>query len=832
MSNRIEEALAKLFDKHRIVFWYDEKKELRSEFESVELDAVEKHEVNQNEFWLKYHMLREKPGAKFLLYKEDAQPQDLDNWLLDVQLAHTEFRTDQVGIWLAELELGLEYGELVKKHLPFFQAVKRREAIKGSLSNDDSGGKMRLKMLAICTGCDARVDSIVENLLQEIADEKEDKQRLITRSNLNDFLWERLGANYGYSSAEPSIKDFSIALFKSCYMSGVSQEKTLSDDALVLLQRWKDSRKYEKAFRQLSQEYESVLDIKQDLIKREIAELIEVDYFKAIDQRIIVEMVDALCAGTVSGGDIILWVRQRRTSHWFADFSDIFDAIENAARFIQAFEESTFEMHSLTDGIELYSKQWFLIDQFYRKFTHSVQASGEVSLLSRLSEKIESTYNTNFLLKINDQFQEYVEKTQSWTEVGDSLQKNFYEYKVKPFVLKDNRICVIISDAMRYEVGEELVRLIRKEDRYNAELEASVSMLPSYTQLGMAALLPHRELTLSENGDGTVLVDGVSSKGKANRSKILKQEAGEGATAVTAKEFMELDRDESRELLKSSNVVYIYHNRIDHTGDKIHSEGEAFTAAHQALEELIRLIKKLTAANANNMLVTADHGFIYQHRSLEESDFVAIDVKTEKNQYKDRRFIIGESLASNNSLHQFSSSELGLAEGMDVQIPKSINRLRLSGSGSRFVHGGASLQEIVIPVIHINKARTSDISYVDVEILTGSSRTITSGQLTVRFYQAGAVTEKLQARTLLAGIYTEDGTLISDSHELIFDFESENPRERELQLQFHLSKAADEYNGAEVELQLKEQHAGTSHYREYKSVKYMLRRSFSSDFDF
>ena len=93
MSNRIEEALGKLFDKHRIVFWYDEKKELRSEFESVELDAVEKHELNQNEFWLKYYMLREKPDAKFLLYKEDAQPQDLDNWLLDVQLAHTEFRT-------------------------------------------------------------------------------------------------------------------------------------------------------------------------------------------------------------------------------------------------------------------------------------------------------------------------------------------------------------------------------------------------------------------------------------------------------------------------------------------------------------------------------------------------------------------------------------------------------------------------------------------------------------------------------------------------------------------------------------------------------------------
>lgn len=47
-----------------------------------------------------------------------------------------------------------------------------------------------------------------------------------------------------------------------------------------------------------------------------------------------------------------------------------------------------------------------------------------------------------------------------------------------------------------------------------------------------------------------------------------------------------------------------------------------------------------------------------------------------------------------------------------MQIPKSINRLRLKGSGSRFVHGGATLQEVVIPVISINKKRQSDVGKV------------------------------------------------------------------------------------------------------------------------
>ena len=44
---------------------------------------------------------------------------------------------------------------------------------------------------------------------------------------------------------------------------------------------------------------------------------------------------------------------------------------------------------------------------------------------------------------------------------------------------------------MRYEIGDELLSLIRQEDRYSAELEPALSMLPSYTQLGMAALLPN-----------------------------------------------------------------------------------------------------------------------------------------------------------------------------------------------------------------------------------------------------------------------------------------------------------------------------------------------------
>jgi len=51
-------------------------------------------------------------------------------------------------------------------------------------------------------------------------------------------------------------------------------------------------------------------------------------------------------------------------------------------------------------------------------------------------------------------------------------------------------------------------------------------------------------------------------------------------------------------------------------------------------------------------------------------------------------------------------------------------------------------------------------------------------------------------------------------------------------VRFVLTRKADEVNGQEVILKLEEKHAGTSYYKEYKSLRYLMRRSFTSDFDF
>ena len=836
MNERIAQALTKLFDRHRIVFWYDAKQELREDFEALQLAGVEKLELTNNEFGIKHRLLREQPEQKFLLYREGSQPADLDNWLLDIQLSHGEFRTDQVAIWLSELELGLEFMDVVQAHAEFFQAIKRKDALKKLLKADDTAGLIRLKMLAVCTGSEPHMDAVLENLLQELADGRDEKIKLIGRCSLDGFLWEQMTRCYGYNSDEPGIRDFTIELFKSCYAMGTDGQVKLTSDALVFLKRWKDSRQFEGGFETLSGECAEVLGIEQDLAKLDFRELIELDYFRLIDQKIISDLVREVAARTASSGDVAIWVRQRRQSHWYGEYRHLYDAVDYATQFIQALGEAKLAMDSLAEGVLRYSRFWYQLDQLYRKFTYHVRMSGQASLMGTLTDQIENLYSNNYLLKLGDHFQTFVDAASKWEAFPVRKQKEFFEHWVRPFLRKDNKVCVIISDAMRYEIGDELLSLIRQEDRYSAELEPALSMLPSYTQLGMAALLPNKALEITDNETGTVLVDGQTSQGTANRNRILVTVMdGKSATALTAEDFMQMPRDGEggyRFLFSSNDVVYIYHNRIDAVGDKRDSEERVFEAVEESLQELVRIIRKLSAANATNMLVTSDHGFIYQNRAIEESDFSGVNVEGDQILYRARRFVLGKGLAEVSSLHKFTPEQLGLTGEVEVQIPKSINRLRLKGSGSRFVHGGASLQEVVIPVLKINKKRQSDVTAVEVDILRGASSVITSGQLAVTMYQVGPVTDKIQPRVLRAGIYTEAGDLISDSHDLTFDLNSDNPRERELQVRFVLTRQADEANGQEVILRLEEKHAGTSHYKEYKSLRYLMRRSFTSDFDF
>ena len=831
---KIRQALSNLFEKQRIVFWYDTRHEFRADFETLDLPGVEKIELANNEFGVKYRVLRNQPEKKFLLFKDGPEPAHLENWLLDVQLASgSTFRTDQVSLWLAELELGPDAYALLEAHVAFFEAAKRREKLKELLELRDSQPTLRQKMLAVCVGCDPRLDIMLETLLGELASGSDIRFKLIERSSLSMHFWEQMKRTYGYASEQPSLQDFVIELFKTCFFTEVDTDfkSQLSSEVKVFINRWKDSRSNAKTFEILSAQCAEILQIEDKLQAMDYRKLMTIDEFEAIDRKILSELVREVVARTVSAQELEKWVRQRRQGHWFERYKDVYLAVEHGAQFIQQLELTQLEMDSLADGIHKYTQTWFRLDQRYRKFIHHARESGQASLLLGLSQQVENLYTNNFLSRLNVRWQQFVDACKQWEAAPVVSQSRFFERFVRPYLERKSKVCVLISDAFRYEIGDELQSLIRCEDRFDAELVPALACLPSYTQLGMASLLPHQRLQLAEDGNGEALVDGNSATGSGNRARILAA-AVPASTVVLAKDVLEMGKEDSRALIRDHDVIYVYHNLIDKTGDTRDTEERVFGAAEETLDELLRVIKKLVNANASNLLVTADHGFIYQNHPLQDSDFVSTEPEGAEILYNDRRFILGRGLRESPSFKTFQLEQLGLSGTLQVQIPKSINRMRLKGSGSRFVHGGATLQEVVIPVITINKKRQSDVGKVEVELIGGGGKTITTGQIVVVLYQTEAVTEKRQLRRLRAGLFKLTGEAISDTHELIFDQVSNNPRERETVVQFILSREAEACNNQQVELRLDEPVAGTSHYTRYLAVHYTIRRSFTSEFDF
>jgi uncharacterized protein (TIGR02687 family) len=400
---------------------------------------------------------------------------------------------------------------------------------------------------------------------------------------------------------------------------------------------------------------------------------------------------------------------------------------------------------------------------------------------------------------------------------------------VQPFLNKGQKVFVIVSDALRFEAAADFANRLQLANRWTAEVTAMLGSLPSYTQLGMAALLPGKQLAINAD-TAAVTVNGQSASGTENRSLILSAACNARATAIQAEDFLELNsKTDGRALMRDHDAVYIFHNRIDKIGDSAGTEAKTFDAVEQAFDELDQIIKKVANINGTNMLVTADHGFLFQQDDVHEDDMVPLPAADEWS-YRGRRFAIGKSILPNPQVKVFASGHLDLIGDWSVAFPRSLGRFPLQGSGKRYVHGGISLQEVVVPVVKIHKARTDDTGQVEVEILRVPSK-ITTGQVAVSLFQNKPAIDKTLPRTLRVGLYSKDEKVLSEIKTYTFDSKETEARQREVSVMLTLARAADAFNNQDVDLRLEETVLGTNQTVVYKTHTLRLQKPFASDFD-
>ena len=827
----IHEYLAARFLEQRIVVWHDLDGGYAADLDSHLPEGVTALRVVENEFAIKHRVLREDTVSKFLIYRSGPETIGTGNWLLDLELAHGPvFTADRGALLRASLGLTQHGADTVlAAHAAFFADTKLVDELKKLLLPNEDLVTVKAKMTAVAIGQKTHSFSeITRALLIQHAQDETAGWVALTKLGLADFHWSGAEHIYGYKSESPTIAGFVLWMFQQARDGFDVAASKGARNLAIDFRSFRDSKRSAPAIKILAYMAEENLGYEDQVAEISWDVLRDADVFEAAEREIIRRLVDGIINHTMPSREVLETIGIRRhDSFWFEDYGTLYEALAAAAELLPTIRSAQLAFASFDEGLVRYRDDLFRIDQLYREFTYAYQTAEFKQPLDELAERVEAAYVADFMAPLGVSWQQQVDAMQRWQTAAVTSQSAFYEQYVEKLTRGGHKkAVVVISDAMRFEVARELESRVLRLDKFDAKTEAMLGVLPSYTQLGMAALLPNSTLAHSPNGD-PVLVDGVKSDGSANRSKILE---AVGGGAVQAKDFVEMRPAERRDLYSSHQVLYVYHDTIDATGDSAKSEHRTFAAVSEALDQLMDVVKKLANANATNIFVTADHGFLYQRSKLAPQFNLTVKPQGEQIVAEKRRYVLGRGLKEDAAFKTFQPDQVGLSSELEVQIPNSIHRIVKPGAGSQFVHGGASLQEIVVPVVSINKGRSATVETVNVDIHPESDK-ITTGQIVVKLYQTMRVEPKRNARRLLAGLYWGD-QLISNEKEIMFDSESSEGRDRFQSVGLLLSKDADTANNQSVEFRLSEPIEGTDQWKKYKSVPYIIKRTFTTDFDF
>lgn len=214
-------------------------------------------------------------------------------------------------------------------------------------------------------------------------------------------------------------------------------------------------------------------------------------------------------------------------------------------------------------------------------------------------------------------------------------------------------------------------------------------------------------------------------------------------------------------MLKGLKLIYIYHNKIDAIGDHAPSENDVFNAAQETIDDLKQLITTLTNLNFAHSFITADHGFIYKRDKLEEYSKVNLDSFTEK---KHKRFIISENPLEIDGAVSLSMDYLGM--DLYANVPIGADVFKTQGAGLNFVHGGASLEECIIPLLEVSGGKgAKNQRTVELQLLQTKNK-ITNHDVMLTFFQKENISQDVLPLEAAVYFVDDDNNKISREYNI------------------------------------------------------------------
>jgi len=819
--SRITSGLQRLFgvEGHRIVFWHDPAREFEDALDTLGLDGIALLRLDQvPALQAKIRIERDEPVQQFLLYAPFEEPDPEADWLLDIRLYGRSFRADRASLLLDDL--GLAEKQHLRAHLAarakFLAAKDRLGRLKRLVEPQDGEADLDRKMLAVAARAEQpTLFAVVQTLFQGMAegfgslDQPPEAWNEVERYGLADPFWRMVEETFGYADEKPSLKTFLLRLLVTDFAHTLAGPAPSSlhhlmlppnktANAIVCLAQWRDSTIRGSSYEILSALVASEIKLDALLEQTEAEKLGDVMTFADVEKQIIKALRDRVYANssTLQVEEIRSLASRRKDGFWCSSklpttdraprraFAACHDALIAAAELftLRQAHAHGFDFPTAEAFHAAYVGEMFRFDQLYRLFSEAAEQARALGwdVLKPLREKVEDVYSTSYMAPLALRWGKHVAGLlPTWRISGVPSQYEFYRRFVahERERLPNRKVFVIVSDAFRYEAAEELARDLKGTFRFKAELTSQLGVLPSFTSLGMAALLPHKQLAFAQNGD--VLIEGQPSASTDQRAKILQSVEG---TALQAKDLLAMPKQQGRDAVRPWRVVYIYHNRIDARGDDQKTEDEAFRATRETIRELGQLTRRIiNDLNGSYVVITADHGFLFQETPPNLADKSVIAERPAGAIKWKKRYVLGRSLPDSDQVWHGTTANTARAAGeMEFLIPKGANRFHFTG-GARFIHGGAMPQEIVVPVITVRElegksAEPTQVRSVPVHVLGGPHR-ITTSRHRFKLMQMEAVSERVKPLTTTIAVYQSDQA-ITNVETVTFDSESDKVDDR------------------------------------------------------
>jgi len=356
---------------------------------------------------------------------------------------------------------------------------------------------------------------------------------------------------------------------------------------------------------------------------------------------------------------------------------------------IQQTKDTISNPSSLKALIDLYASELYKIDQLQRKFEKELMEVLQPNdVLQQLVKLVRNTYNS-FAEKNQKKYQQLF-AVEHWPVSGMLSNTEVFTKHIQPLLKSNTKTAYLLVDALRFELGKELEEQLEKH--FNIQLIPSCAYVPTVTKFGMAALLPEAEKNLHLEEYNESIESYIGEKrllNLAHRKEYLKEKLGDRCQIIS------LDNLISSSTIDAVNLLIITTTEIDTAGENLASN--SLHAIHQAIQNLVKAIYKLSFNGFEKIVIATDHGFVL-HPVFQPGDNV---VKPAGEWLMSKsRSLAGQGAIPEYALG-FTAQQIGVRSTVKNFV--FLKGYAVFEKNTNFFHEGLSLEENIVPVMVLSK---------------------------------------------------------------------------------------------------------------------------------